>query len=320
MAAELARMFPIRWTLVRGYRLPEGLPGEPYFIEWDPRPQPVGEGWPEPESRRGLRTAGVFNPVRTAQFGLYNYARAVEGDVRARSGFLAQVTDLERAQRLDGSFPYARTSDYAARPGWISAMAQGEAASLFLRAYALTGRPSYAEAARNAIAPLRRDLRDGGASYLRNGDVFFEEVAVEPACHILNGHLYAAFGLWEVLRHGFGDRELEELQRAAIATIERYLPLYDVGGWSCYDLTTMIDGRRHWAPLWYHHFHIAQLRVYAAMTQREVFATYAERWNTALSDPRTRKAVWSYGTRSLTQAVLRRVRLAPRHRFDPITL
>jgi hypothetical protein len=241
--------------------------------------------------------------------------------VRARSGFLAQVTDLERAQRLDGSFPYARASaDYAAPAGWISAMAQGEAASLFLRAYALTGRSSYADAARNAIAPLRRDLRDGGASYLRSGDVFFEEVAVEPACHILNGHLYAAFGLWEVLRHGFGDPELEELQRAAIATIERYLPLYDVDGWSCYDLTTMIDGRRHWAPLWYHHFHIAQLRVYAAMTQREVFAKYAERWNAALSDPRTRKAVWTYGTRSLAQAVLRRARLAPHHRFDPIAL
>jgi hypothetical protein len=321
MAAELARMFPVRWELARHYHLPEGRLGEPYFIEWDPRPQPVGEGWPsEPESRAGLRTSGVFNPVRTAQFGFYNYARAIEGDAGARRGFLAQVSDLARAQRLDGSFPYARTSDYAASLGWISAMAQGEAASLFLRAYALTNDAAYADAARSALDPLRRDMRDGGASYLRNGDVFFEEVAFEPACHILNGHLYAAFGVWEVLQHGLGDRELEELHRTAIATIERYLPLYDVDGWSCYDLATMSDGRRHWAPLWYHQFHIAQLRVYTVMTQREVFARYAERWNAALSDPRTRKAVWAYSTRSLVLAVLRRAHLAPRHRFNPIAL
>jgi hypothetical protein len=166
---------------------------------------------------------------------------------------------------------------------------------------------------------LRRDIRDDGASYLRDGNVFFEEVAAEPACHILNGHIYASFGVWEYVVHGFADDALKALHDESVATLERWIDLFDADGWSCYDLAVDDDGRRHYAPLWYHQFHIAQLRVYAAMTGNARFGDVAERWNRGLDEFEVRARVWKYHAGSLARAVRRRIRKEPVRAFSPAT-
>lgn len=320
---ELHRMFPLRWKMTRGYRLPTGDPAQPYYISWSAAPRPIGEGWDAPVfDEHGVVQIGTYrNPVQLSQFGFHQYARACEGDERARASFLAQATYLAHNQRSDGGYEYPIPAPaFNAKPGWLSAMAQGEAASVLLRAHAITGDAMYLERGRHALEPLKRDMSRGGASTIDRGDVFFEEVAAEPACHILNGHLYAHFGVWEYVRFGFADDELTTLYHDALRTVERWLPYYDAGGWSCYDLAADSAGRRHYAPLWYHHFHIAQLRVFAAMTQRDIFAGMADRWESALHRYDVRARVWAYNAASLARAAARRVQRRATTAFQPIVL
>ncbi len=303
-------MFPLSWRMSRSYRLPSDYVGQPYYIAWSGAPRPKGEGWNEATFHDDgvLKLGSYRNPVQIAQFALTQYALAYDGHHMARARFLAQADWLIEAQRLDGGYPYPiALPAYNAAPGWLSGMAQGEAASVLLRAYSLTQDPRYRDAGLRALAPLRRDVRDGGASFLRDGAVFFEEVAAQPECHILNGHLYAAFAVWEYVRFGLGDEDLAHLHANAVETLKRWLPAYDAGGWSCYDLAIDDAGRRHYAPLWYHHFHIAQLRIYALMTATPAFAAMAERWNEALERNDVRARVWRYNAKSLLRSLRRRV-------------
>lgn len=320
LLSELRRMFPLQWEMTRGYRLPTRELGEPYFISWSPAPRPVGEGWDNaPFATDGVIDINTFrNPVQIAQYALYQYALAHAGDDAARERFLAQARYLASAQRDDGGYEYPISLPaYSAKPGFLSCMPQGEVASVLLRAFALTRGEHFLERGLRSLAPLRRDLADGGASYVRGGDTFYEEVAAEPACHILNGHLYADFGVWEYVTHGFADDDLVRLHRDAVETLDRWIERFDADGWSCYDLAVDDDGRRHFAPLWYHQFHIAQLRVYSAMTGNEKFGAIAERWNRALNDAGVRGSVWAYNAGSLARAVRRRVQRRPVAAFRP---
>lgn len=321
ISGELVRMFPLSWRMSRGYALPGGALGEPYYIKWDPAPRPRGEGWVDGRfDERGLFTLGSFrNPVQIAQYALHRYDDAVAGDTGARQAFLAQADWMVSAQARDGTYRYdIPIPSYGATSNWISAMAQGEAASVLLRAFALSGDPAYRKAGARALASLFCDVRDGGASYIRAGDVFFEEAAIAPECHILNGHLYAAFAVWEYSRHVRDGADYAALHHDALATLTRWLPAFDARGWSCYDLAVDDAGRRHYAPLWYHHFHIAQLRVFSAMTGDERFAAMAQRWNDALSNPAVRARVWQHSARSLVRSIRRRLRRAPARAFVPL--
>jgi hypothetical protein len=162
------------------------------------------------------------------------------------------------------------------------------------------------------------DTREGGVSYIRGNDVFFEELATPEPCHILNGHLYGAFALWEFIRFDLVGKEYVELHDSAIRTCERWLSHYDAGGWSCYDLAVDRRGRPHYANLWYHQFHIAQLQVYAAMTGRRSFALMSERWNAAQRKMRVRAQVWSYGLQSALDGIGRRLVRRPFTPFRPL--
>lgn len=319
ITAELQRMFPLSWRMQRAYRLPTGVLGEPYFIRWLPDARPFGEGWNDATfSEDGVVQLNTFrNPVQIAQYALDQYERCDEASAKAR--FLAQADYFVRAQRADGAYPYPiALPAYSANPGFISAMAQGEVASVLLRAFALTRNDAYLEAGKSALRPLLRSVDDGGASYIDGEDLFFEEIAADPPCHILNGHIYAAFGLWEYVAAGFADAALCNAHQTALATLDRWLERFDLGGWSSYDLALDENGRRHFASLWYHQFHIAQLRVFAAMTGRPRFHTMADRWEGALTRFNVRAAVWEHGAKSLVSACGRRARGRVRSPFVPM--
>jgi hypothetical protein len=319
----IARMLPLHWEMRRRFRRPTGEPGEPYYIEWSGAPRPRGEGWDRAafDGDGVLLTYGTRRPVAIAQYALTQYEKARRGDGAAQRRLLAQLSYLERAQRDDGAYVHEAelVPGYGVSGAFLSAQAQGEAASALLRGYVLTSRASYLEHARRALQPLLRDTAAGGASYIRGADVLFEEVASAHPCHILNGHLYAAFGLWELLRFGSLAPEYGALHDAAVATLERWLPYYDADGWSCYDLAVDERGSRHYADLWYHQFHIAQLHVYAAMTQRAVFTAMASRWHRAMEEPRVRARVWRYGACALLGGARRRLLRAPVPTLRPLS-
>jgi heparosan-N-sulfate-glucuronate 5-epimerase len=264
---------------------------------------------------------GQYKPVDIAQYALFQYGRLKAGYPEAETSFLNQARYLMRAQRPDGSYIYETpVPEYGAGPCWSSAMAQGEAISVLLRAWLWTGDDRFKAAAQSAAQPLCLDTRHGGVAYLRNGDVFFEEVATPDPCHILNGHLFAAFGIWELLRVRLGNELLRNIFAASLETLSQWITLFDAEAWSYYDLAVDTTGARHLALLLYHNFHIAQLRVFAAMTGNAVFDVTASRWESALASFAQRVRLWSYGARVVARALLKRLGVGGSMRWMPMPI
>ncbi len=321
MLLEVGRHFPLAWQMARPYRLPSFRRGEPYYLSWLPGGGSFGEHWTRARFDRDgvIRCGPYYNPVTVANYALYNYELLHDGTASARVPFLAQAEYLVRSQREDGAYPYEfPLPRYGVRAGWLSAMAQGLAAAALTRAHYLNGDTKYRDAAVRAAGPFLRDVCAGGVSFLRNGAVFFEEVASVEPVHILNGHLCAAFAVWELTYYGTAPF-LSDLYASAVDTLEKWLDKYDAGGWSYYQLATR-EGERRYSTLFYHQIHIAQLHVYYAMTGRQAFLKTSERWRRSMDDPRMRARLWIDSMEWLLTGIARRTRALPVPIWTPIKL
>ncbi|MBV8363178.1 MAG: hypothetical protein JO193_01290 [Candidatus Eremiobacteraeota bacterium] len=311
----VALSLPFRWNNARAYRLPpKGGPLGAYYIGWRADTTAWGEDWSvSPLDHRGvlLTLRGAFyHPIRIAQYALHSHSRWIE----TRSGaafraFVAQAQWLRDHQQerhgISGCYPFTFSwPRYGAASGWISAMAQGEAISVLLRADEMLPREGYFDAALRAAAPFQADVREGGVVWQSRDDTFFEEIAVPRAAHVLNGHIFAMFGLWELHRLTH-ERWVEELVAKALDTLRRRLPLYDSGYWSFYSLLAYGGKFRAVATLKYHAFHIAQLRVLAAMFGERRFDAVARRWETYQMSAASRLRVMGNTVRALGTRALR---------------
>ncbi|MBV8148644.1 MAG: hypothetical protein JO092_06110 [Candidatus Eremiobacteraeota bacterium] len=316
----LRSFFPTSWQMRRRYRLPSEEAGQPYYIYY-PSGLVPDRPWPELtfDAQGVAVTAEGYNPVTIAQYALYSHERVTRRADASRDAFLAQVRYLVERQRSDGSYEYDFAfPEYGVEPGFICAMAQGTAASALVRAFVLTGDRRYRDAAASAAEPLKKDVSRGGASFIRNGYVFFEEVASPNPCHILNGHLFASFGIYDLNRFGLMDAELRSLYERSAETLLRWLPFYEDRGWSYYQLAVRGENVRHLAHISYHQLHVAQLYVYAAMTGKPEFRAIARRWEGALRDPSTRARVWLDSARWLGEIAMERAGFGRRGPWRPI--
>lgn len=220
--------------------------------------------------------------VITCQWGLGCYERFLAGDgdrwldAAFRIGRYLVETQ-ERGGPLAGAWrhpvPFPHTFRLPA--GWISAMAQGEGASLLVRLFLRSGDESFAAAALRATAVMDRDVGDGGVCRRLRGGPLPEEYPTEPASHVLNGAIFAAWGYHDVAR-ALNDSGARARFDAVVSTIAENLALWDLGYWSRYDLFP--HRLRNVAAPWYHRLHVQQLEVLHGMTGRRPFEVFARRW------------------------------------------
>lgn len=299
---RLALAFPLDWSHRRQYSV-DALehPGKgPYYIAWDAGTGTYGEDWAvSPRDANGVLLtyrACVYHPIRIAQYALAQYGVwCASGDDRAREEFILHAEWLRNNQRDAGGIPGTYVFDFAwpkygAAPGWRSAMAQGEALSVLLRAEHMMPGSSYGDAAERAAAPFFHSIQEGGVVWRSESSVFLEEIANEHAPHVLNGCIFALWGAWE-LQQCTGDARLAPLVEQTVQTLRNWLPRFDSGWWSLYSLMRCANGRAHVATLKYHAFHIAQLRVLARMFGDDVFTETADRWSEYLADRTSRARV-----------------------------
>lgn len=307
---RLALAFPLDWSHRRPYRL-SGLeePGHgSYYLSWDGGTGPYGEDFAvaQRDARGVILTfaSQVYHPIRIAQYALYRFdAWRESGDERARDEFMIHAQWLRDNQRSDGGIAGTYIFDFAwpkygAPKGWRSAMAQGEAISVLLRADGLSPGSGFAPAAERAAEPFRREISEGGVVWRERGAAFLEEVANEHAPHVLNGCIFALWGAWE-LQARTREPWIESLVAQTAHTLRQWLARYDCGWWSLYSLMRSANGHPHIATLKYHAFHIAQLSVLARMFDDEIFAATAERWESYLNDAGSRTRVFAANAVSL---------------------
>lgn len=131
------------------------------------------------------------------------------------------------------SFPHP---DVSTNGSWLSALTQGCGISVLVRAYKLTEDATYLEIAHRVVGTFKRDILDGGVSTPVDGEgIFFEEVAVYPAAHMLSGFMFALLGLYDYVMVT-DNTEISEIIRPALATMHRLLDEFDTGFWLRNDL------------------------------------------------------------------------------------
>lgn len=124
---------------------------------------------------------------------------------------------------------------YGLGRGWPSALGQGQAISVLLRAHALTGEERWFEAARAALVPLAAGVEDGGLARMLDGALVLEEYPSRRPSAVLNGWIYALLGVHE-LAVARAEPRAEELMTRSVRGLLELLPRYDLGWWSRYSL------------------------------------------------------------------------------------
>lgn len=151
------------------------------------------------------------------------------------------------------------------------AMAQGEGASLLLRAYTHSGNRVYLDAAQKAIDFMLLPVDKGGTTIYDKDDVVFAEYTHLPV--VMNGWIFAWWGLYDYVRATNDKSVYKDKLDKAVSTLLSYLPRFKSFYWSKYDAAGMM------ASPFYHNLHIAQMQAMYQLTGNEAFAVYAKKWS-----------------------------------------
>ncbi len=276
-------------------RAPVGELGEYYMLfsgKADYRGHSDAAGIPmlDYHGRIGLQ----YNPIAIAQWGLGNFNLYCHSrDISRKEKFLAAADWLCSTLEPNrfGVSVWNHHFDWEYRTPlkapWYSGLAQGQGISLLVRAHQETKIQSYLDAARRAFEAFLKSIDEGGVVFAdERGDLWFEEYLVSPPTHILNGFIWAAWGVYDyslVVR----DSPASDLFARAVRTLRNNLDRYDLGFWSLYEQSgtrlPMVASR------FYHQLHIVQLRMMRLLTGDESFAHYADRWQ-AYAESRIKRA------------------------------
>jgi heparosan-N-sulfate-glucuronate 5-epimerase len=233
--------------------------------------------WEGPVDARGLPLNNVRSgppmlfPTTVIQFGLGHWDRWHLSHHSEKQAFdealkvaqwAAESQDERGGWSVGPAVALAGLSPY-------SAMTQGEAVSLLVRLGAVTADDTYSRAARRAVECMLREVGDSGT--VRNlgvGPILEEYPEGAEPNGILNGWIFALFGLYDFALSGADDGTAREMWESSLAALVALAQRYNRGYWSNYDL------RGHIASPFYQDLHIAQLgaleMVCAAYSQQQL--------------------------------------------------
>lgn len=194
----------------------------------------------------------------------------LNGNETDKEEFLKLCYWLLQRQDAKGGWPIWQDLGMAL-PSPYSAMTQGECVSAFVRAWKLTGDPKFAEGAQCALGLMLTSMGEGGPSVWEGELLFLEETPSSPRSSILNGWVFALFGLYDFCL-AFQDSEVEKYFERSLNTLKKQLADYDAGYWSFYDCLG------HVSSPFYHDLHIHQLTALAMIDNDPIFHEYRDRW------------------------------------------
>ena len=208
----------------------------------------------------------VYFPVAIFQYGLGAFDLFIaseEKDKRYINKFMQcaewAVNHLEPSGAWNNFF-----FRYPQHP--YGAMAQGEGASLLLRAYAHTGDSRYFDSAQKAIDFMLEPLNKNGTL---DNNILLEYTHL-PA--VMNGWIFAWWGLYDYVLVTNDMWKYKNIMDKSCQALEEHLPMFTNNYWSMYDLAG------HIASPFYHHLHIAQMQAMYELTGHDIFNQYAQRW------------------------------------------
>lgn len=226
----------------------------------------------------------MYFPINIAQYGFMLHAEWLQTkDQQLLDQLLKCIDILEKlkTEKNDTSAWYHHHFEekYKINPPWASAMAQGEIISLYLRVYQITNNHHLLNTAIKAYNFMKIEVKNGGVRrYDKNGFLWLEEYPSEPPSYVLNGFIYALFGLYDLFRIT-KDIEVKKDIDECIRTLKDNLHKFDAGYWSYYDLLKSELVRYYYQK----NVHVPQLEILYKLTGEDIFSLYKLKWEKTLN-------------------------------------
>lgn len=210
----------------------------------------------------------IYFPIAIFQYGLGAYDLYLKTKKACyRDKMLTMANWALEHQQDDGSWNAFGELGLSCT---VSAMAQGEGASLLARAFVETGKDIYRDAACKAIDFMVMPIENGGtAEYCAEGIILKEYPEKET---VLNGWIFASFGLLDVWKAS-SEEKYKKLWNDSIRAIQATLNKFDAGHWSYYNLGKMYTSD------FYHSLHIELLKALDAIAPNQNYKKYIKKWS-----------------------------------------
>lgn len=221
----------------------------------------------------------VYSPINIAQFGFMIHSEYLETkEEHLYETLLSCIDVLERIKTEDETqavwwHNYYEVK-YKINPPWASAMAQGEVISFYLRMYQLINNENLLRTAQKAYRFLQLE---GGEKTVRRydaaGNLWLEEYPSNPPSYVLNGFVYALFGLFDLYRIT-GRTDVKDDIDSCLETLKTNLHRFDAGYWSRYDLLKGELVRYYYQK----NVHVPQMDVLFILSGETIFKLYRDKW------------------------------------------
>ena len=230
-----------------------------------------------------------YNPIAIAQWGLGNYniwrttksQNEYEKFLKSADWLVDNLEENEYGLKVwmhHFDFEYRDTL----RSPWYSGLAQGQGISLLVRAFKETDLEKYRNASDQAFRVFSVSIYDGGVNYIdSNGNNWIEEYIVHPPTHILNGFIWALWGIYDYALQ-FNNEKAMNVFKEYTRTLVKELDSYDNGFWSLYEHSGTFF--KMIASSFYHKLHIVQLSVMYELTSESIFNEKAMLWSSYLNN------------------------------------
>jgi len=276
-------------------------PGWGYYLDMRPAIELVESGYHGPIDDEGVpstRLAPGQEHYSSSTIGQYAIALNERALAEGRSQELdrkiqAQLNVLIRIVESSGDWRgfylcgWNNNKYPELRAPWVSALSQGVAISALVRGHRLFADESLLQMAGCCFDALDRPIDRGGVKFVDScGHLWFEEYPTSPPLHVLNGFIFALWGVLDYAK-ATGSDKAWNWWREGVETLKAHVADFDCGYWSVYDLEYRELVSMHYQV----NLHIPQLEAMHLLTGERCFSHYAIRWR-SFSKSLWRRCLW----------------------------
>jgi heparosan-N-sulfate-glucuronate 5-epimerase len=165
---------------------------------------------------------------------------------------------------------------YGLKSPWFSAVVQGFALSLLVRAIQLDSQGPWRGMAHQTWCSYHVPIEAGGFSRKVPQGVVYEEYPAPDLNFVFNGMCFALIGLWEAQKSGIVPAAREDFGKGVQAA-RALLPCFTRGSWSLYSLSGCL-GKPLLASPYYQRVNGLLAQIIGLMTGDSEFSACGERW------------------------------------------
>ena len=164
---------------------------------------------------------------------------------------------------------------YNFKAPWFSAMANGLALQVLIKAHEITLDSKYLTAAKSLLNAFFIEVKDGGITYKDSSDEWwYEEYATNDKdsmiSRVLNGMIFTVLGIYDYFQYT-NDPDAKLLFDKGVNSIKKEISKYNDNGYSYYDLLGNPADK-------YHQIHVDLTKQLYDLTGEPIFNKYHELW------------------------------------------